>query len=389
MILVCEPQCKGLEHVDFNAAVIAMVHYALTNEKIAFFAEREHLVSVRNRLTGFLIDNVSYHEIDVSSRIDKKYKTVLYELEICRRIFHYARTNGINNVLFSSTTSVTLIAIKVLLCFCINVKCITIPHSILLTIRKWPKRWLFGIPFWFKTALLFKNPDRLRYLVIGGFTKEWLKLQLPTIEKKLLSVEMPYLFKRKDYNMINDERQTIRFGFFGFGSIDKGIELFIKLSEDIQRTHTRMIPEFVLIGNTYKTEPEMNFGCVYMPSPYKPLSTDDYERYAKSIDYSIILYNPETYNIIHGASIMDSFEYCKPIIAIRSVLVELYFKEMDDIGYLCSNYEELIKAIVSILNEFPTERYNRQCNNILKRRENLSPHKISTSLKKEITNFWL
>lgn len=387
MILVCEPQCKGLEHVEFNAAVIAMVHYAFANEKIVFFAEREHLTFVRNRLTGILNNIVSYYEIDVTKRTAEQYKRALHEFKICWQIFTYARKNGINNVLFCSTTSASLIAIKVLLLLHIYVKCITIPHSILLTIRKWPKR-LLGIPFWFKTALLFINPDRLRYLIIGGFTKEWLKVQLPTIEKKLLSIEMPYLFKRKDYN-INNERQTIRFGFLGFGSIDKGIELFFKLSEDIQRTHTRIIPEFVLIGNTYKKEPSMNFGCVYMPSPYKPLSIDDYERYAISIDYSIILYNPETYNIIHGASIMDSLEYCKPIIAIRSLLVELYFKEMGDIGYLCVNYDELIKTVLSILNEFPNERYKQQCGNILKGRESLLPNKISTTLRKEINNFWV
>jgi hypothetical protein len=389
MILLCEPQCKGLEHVDFNAAVLATVHCAFENEQIVFFAEREHLASVRNRLTGFLIDNVSYHEIDAIGKVDKQYKRALREFEICWHIFHYAHKNGINKVLYCSTTSASLIATKILLFFYSDLKCITIPHSILLTIIKWPRRWLLGIPFWFKTALLLKNPDRLRYLIIGGFTKEWLKEQLPTIEKKLLSIEMPYLFKHKNNIIINNERQTIRFGFFGFGSIDKGIELFIKLSEDIQKTHTRIIPELVLIGNTYKTEPGMNFGCVYMPSPYKPLSTDDYEKYAKSVDYSIILYNPETYNIMHGASIMDSLEYCKPIIAIRSLLVELYFKEMDDIGYLCGNYDELIKTVLSILNEFPNERYKQQCNNILKGRESLLPNTISTTLRKEINNFWV
>lgn len=389
MILICEPQCKGLEHVDFNAAIIATIHFAFKNEQIIFYAEKDHQNFVSNKLKGLLNGKVSYYEIDVIGKIAKQYKKALHEFKICRCIFQYAHKNGINKILFCSTTSESLIAIKILLFFYSNLKCVTIPHSILLTITKWPKRWLIGIPFWFKSALLLMNSNRIRYLIIGGFTEEWLKGQLPALKNKLLSIEMPYLFKRKNIMTSNNDRKTIRFGFFGFGSYDKGIELFIKISEDIQRAQTKIIPEFILIGNTYKTEQGMNFGYVYMPSPYKPLSTDDYEKYANSIDYSIILYNPKVYNIVHGASVLDSLEYCKPIISTRSLLVDLYFKEMGDIGYLCDHYDALIKTLLTILNEFPTERYQKQCENILSGRESLLPDKLSSTFKEKINKFWI
>ena len=45
MIIICEPQCIGFEHVEFNAALITLIQYAYPNKKILFLSESEHLLT--------------------------------------------------------------------------------------------------------------------------------------------------------------------------------------------------------------------------------------------------------------------------------------------------------------------------------------------------------
>ncbi len=51
-ILICEPQCRGSEHADFNAALLRTVELAFPGARVWFAAEPEHLRWVRSRLSG-------------------------------------------------------------------------------------------------------------------------------------------------------------------------------------------------------------------------------------------------------------------------------------------------------------------------------------------------
>jgi len=43
MIIICEPQCIGFEHAEFNAALLSVIKHAFPDEEIMFVAEKEHI----------------------------------------------------------------------------------------------------------------------------------------------------------------------------------------------------------------------------------------------------------------------------------------------------------------------------------------------------------
>lgn len=194
------------------------------------------------------------------------------------------------------------------------------------------------------------------------------------------SVDLPYFFDaEKDSRHLNHD--PIRFGAIGDASHRKGTDTFFALAKEILHTHTPSVPEFVVIGHiTDKTIEALNEDSVIVESRGSPLSREDFQTRAKSVDYVLFLNRPDQYDLVASGSLMDAFSYLRPIIALKQPLFEYYFKTMGDIGYLCESYGEIKERILSILANKPNERYRVQQCNILNGRERFSPMVVSSQL---------
>jgi len=379
MILICEPQCVGFEHVEVNAALIAAIRYAHPHDEILFLAEKEHL----ERVSGMLDDQhvkIQCLEIEVPPRFLSNFRRLPRELLLCKHVFDIARSNAENKVLFLSITSPTLISIKVLLRFFNEIECVAIPHGILNTITKRPSLVPIETPFWFRFWLSFGNMKRLRYLVLSPHIKDRLAILLPKIGEYVSSVDLPYFFDtEKVSRRLNHD--PIRFGAFGVATRSKGADIFFAMAQEILHSHAPFVPEFVLVGHiTDKTIEGLQEDSGIVESSDSPLSGEDYETRAKSVDYVLFLNRPDAYELVVSGSLMDAFSYVRPIIALKQPLFEYYFKTMGDIGYLCESYEEIKERILSILTNKPNERYRAQQCNILNGREQFSPVEVSSQL---------
>jgi len=378
MIIICEPQCVGFEHVEVNTALIAAMRCAFPQEEILFLAEKEHL----ERVSGMLKDQhvkIQSREIGIPPRFLSNFRRLPRELLLCKSVFKIARNNGANKVLFISITSSTLIAIKVLLRFFTEIKCVAIPHSLLNTITKRPSL-VAETPFWFRFWLSFGNTRRLRYLVLSPYIKERLSFLLPKIGEYVRSVDHPYFFDaEKESRDLN--RDLIRFGLFGAASRRAGADIFFVMAQEILLSHMRFAPEFVLVGHIADKSIEgLLEDSGIIESSDLPLSREDFETLAKSVDYALFLNRPDAYDLVASGSLMDAFSYVRPIIALKQPLFEYYFKTMGDIGYLCESYDEIKERILSILANKPNERYRVQQCNILNGREQFSPIVVSSQL---------
>jgi hypothetical protein len=378
MIVICEPQCVGFEHVEVNAALIAAMRCALPQEEILFLAEKEHLELVSGVLDDHRV-KIQSREIGVPPRF-LDFRRLPRELLLCKNVFDIAHSNAANKILFTSITSPTLISIKVLLRFFNEIECVAIPHNILNTITKRPSLVPTETLFWFRFWLSFGNTKRLRYLVPSPYIKERLSILLPKIGEFVRSVDLPYFFDAgKDSRHLN--RDPIRFGVFGAATRNKGADVFFALAQEILRSHVRFVPEFVLVGHIVdKTIGGLQEDSVIVGSSDLPLSREDFETRAKSVDYVLFFNRPDAYDLVVSGSLMDAFSYVRPIIALKQPLFEYYFETMGDIGYLCESYEEIKERILSILANKPNERYRVQQCNILNGREQFSPMVVSSQL---------
>ena len=231
MIIICEPQCIGFEHVEFNAALIKVVQYAYPNKKVLFLSESEHLHYVRNILE---INNrkIEFMEIEVPPRNQSNLKRFPSEFKIVKNVFHLSNDIKADKILFSSITSPTLISIKILIRHFKGIRTIVIPHSLLETLN-------FRIPldpryiiFWFWIS--FFNTPNLIYLILGPSIKDALIQKMPYLKEYLYSIDLPYFFKNNEIKKYKKNR-IITFGFLGVGRKSKGIDRFFKLAEEVRK----------------------------------------------------------------------------------------------------------------------------------------------------------
>jgi hypothetical protein len=221
-------------------------------------------------------------------------------------------------------------------------------------------------------------------LVLGPHIEKKLKEVLPKIGRYISSIDHPYFFEG-DPNLNRFKDEEVRFGFFGYGSLRKGADVFFQLADEVTKVKAKSVPQFTLIGQV--TDPELTNiqpASVSVVSSDGPLSQRDYELQASAANYACVFHKEDAYALNASGSILDAFLYLKPIIALKSQLTEYYFNKMGDIGYLCEGYNELKNTVLDILNEKPFDRYVAQQKNILAQRALFLPPHVAAELKRAL-----
>jgi len=207
-----------------------------------------------------------------------------------------------------------------------------------------------------------------------------LKNYLPRLQKCISPIDTPYVFA--DFASSEPFKDdVIYFGFYGHASLRKGADIFFKLANEVSSTRTKYRPIFVLIGDIRDEQlKEMQHTSVNIPAPDEPLTQEEYDKYAKRIDYALFFHVASAYELNGTAAMLDAFSHLKPIIALKTPLSEYYFNKMGDIGYLCQSYDDVKSAVLDVLETKPIGRYGCQQDNILARRDQFSPAGIAPEL---------
>ncbi|NPV51771.1 MAG: glycosyltransferase [Candidatus Methanofastidiosum sp.] len=383
MIIICEPQCVGFEHSEFNAALITVTKYAFPNEKIMFMAEKDHLSLVKETLDSNSV-NVEYMEIKAPPRNLIAPILFPFELILIKKVFAITRNLNCDRIIFCSIRRPSLVSVKLMIRIYNDIKCVIVLHNIVEAVTKKPYE-LTEIPFWLRFWIKFRNISRLRYIALSPSIEIELIKRLPSLKNYVISIDFPYFFQsntKKEFLKTNSKTDAIKFGFFGVANVRKGAENFFKLAKEIKNEKTRYTPEFILIGPVEDKKLMNITENVFIPSPDKPLSGRDFEKYAEDLDYALIFHKPEQHQLTATASFFDAISYLKPVIAVKNPFVEYYFNEMGNIGYLCDDYSQIKNLILKILNEDQTENYNNQRKKMLDQRERLSFEIIGQKLAK-------
>jgi hypothetical protein len=208
-----------------------------------------------------------------------------------------------------------------------------------------------------------------------------LKKYLPRLQNCISPIDTPYVFA--DFaGSAPFKDDVIHFGFYGHASLRKGADIFFKLANDVSSTRTRYRPMFVLIGDIRDERlKEMQHTSINIPTRNEPLTQEEYENYAKRIDYALFFHAASAYELNGTAAMLDAFSHLKPIIALKTPLSEYYFNKMGDIGYLCQSYDDVKNAVLDVLETKPIGRYACQQDNILARRDQFSPAGIAPELR--------
>jgi glycosyltransferase involved in cell wall biosynthesis len=386
MILICEMHCVGYEHVEVNAALIKAIQIAFPEQKLVFFAEQDHLFRVRQLLSGRLTgEMIEYQTIQVPERNASGLGRFFKDYKNNKYIYQYAWQKQAHTVFFLSTSSPSLIALKMLFrkdMRCKKMKNVLVVHGTFATIFKRPSLRPGDFLFWFKWAFLWGDNQALNYLLLCPAAEKQLRTDWPKLRNKLYYIDLPYFFAPSaSFEPWKD--QVVKFASFGSAHVGKGTHLFIKLAKEIKAvSNLRNKAEFILIGHLLeKPFKRMDLGEIRCPSKDVPLSNEDYNKYASMVDYAVFFNNPRYYKYLTSAALFDAFSCLKPVIALRSPLFEYYFELMGDIGYLCRNYEEIKMVISNLIENPPIQKYMGQRENIYKGRQKIDIASTAGKLK--------
>ena len=379
MIIICEPQCAGYEHVEVNSALLAVIKCSFPDQKVLFLAEEQHLEQVRQNAITYDLKNIEFKAIDIPPRYSSSLSRQPAEYQLCKMIFELAVQYQTGKVLFCSITSPGLIAVKILLRTYRQIRAIVIPHSILEKVVRRPSLRMGEIFFWFKLPLLFANTDQIHYLVLGPSIQEQLCQLFPNLKPYVGAIHHPYNFKNPEI-CADPLQDTITFGSFGVGHRGKGTDIMFKMAGEICKQKTEYQSKFILVGPIIDKRIKHQPDAVFVPSANNLMSRSEFDYYASTIHYSLFFYKPNSYRLTASGALFDAFSYVTPIIALKNPFFEYYFRTMGDIGYLCDSYDQAKTIIINILNNKMSDQYRLQQQNILKAREKINIHKIAQSV---------
>ncbi len=376
-IIVCEPQCWGFEHVPFNAALLWTVLLAYPGTPIIFWGEAEHLSRVKKLLTDLApteLARITWQKIPLPPRNSGGWPRLWHELTWIRSLLQILPTA--QWVLLCSVTNTAILELKILLTGQKTaVPIIAIPHSILSSllapqpIKPWT--WLLNLRQLFRLP----QPPSLKYLALGDSIYHHLTQAYPYLAPQFVVLDHPYLWSQQNVTPLREDSSAIvRFGYFGVGA--KGFDKFAQLAHIIKPKYPQA--EFTLVGFLNKAH---QFSPYVMGLTSTPLSDEEYQQRAMTITYSIWLADAAHYRLAASASFLDTLSYLKPGIYLRNAYVEHYAQSMGDIGYLCADEASMITVIESIMEQFPTARYQQQCQNILHGRTIFEPITLAPKLR--------
>ncbi len=384
-ILIIEPQCWGIEHVEVNTALLSTFLEAFPEAEIDFRAEQTHLslVSTNNHLKIPTSSHLKFYSIIIPPRGHGETRRFLYEIKLTYQIFKIIKQNNFLNVLYASITGAGLWSLKAFLLFNPRVSIVAIPHIILNSIVTTPpitRPWNFF--FWFRWCIGTWNPKRLNYLLLGEFIKKEVIKILPKLKNNLKTIDIPYHFDESKEQPFFGNR-PVRFGSLGASRLQKRTDLFFQLANIVHTDPHNSQVEFILVGNLDNNEPvEPNTTNVRVPFPREIIGRTDFEFWALKVDYTIFCYDASAYRFASSGSFFDSLFFLKPIISLKTPFIEYYFNLLGDIGYLCDDMNEMIDIVTRISTNFPSERYKSQVENMRKGRIKFTPPVLAMRLHK-------
>lgn len=383
-LVVCEPQCFGLEHAHFNASLLETVLLANPKSEVLFLGERQHISCVAEVLAKYdpaAARRVVWEEISISPRGLLGWARFRRELGWVRATLDRAATGGESLVVLCSVNGPGLVALKLTLHSRRDgTPVLAVVHSVLQTIFERlsprPSTWILNM----RHAMALPHPRRLRYIALGASLYRNLRTDLPRLAEQFASLELPCLMDPLPEQQDCELRIQVRFGFLGVSNSVKRFEMFAQLAADTLARVPSSNAEFTLVGYLGQGEDPASFPAVSGISSAS-LTAAEYNERAMQLTYVVSTSDPRHYRFLASATFLDALAFGKPGIFLRNPYIEHYFALMGDIGYLCDSYEEMLETIVEIVREFPTQRYREQCRNIRRHRAHFTPRRLARQFR--------
>ena len=384
-IVLCEPQCRGFEHASPNAAMLATVLLAYPQARASFGCEPDHGARVRDELArrhADLLQRVDWFDVTLPTKRPSRWGRLAEERVWWEQVLARCRADNPGLVFLCSITSPGLMVVKSSLRRgVLTVPVVAVVHSILSTLGRWrpagPVKWLLGL----RNALRLPHPGNLRLIALGAPIHQRLREVAPAAARHFAVLDLPALWAL-DAPTPRDCAAPVTFGHLGVAAKRKGFAAFCDLARACAAEVAAGRARFEMVGFTFdQAALSMAAAAPIAGVSDCPLSAEEYRLRTSVFDYVIWTGDTRKYALTASATFQDALSYIKPVVGLRSPYIAHYAERIGDVGYLCDDYAGMLETVRSLAAEFPAERYQQQCENILRGRDIFAPETLAPRLR--------
>ncbi|OPZ22824.1 MAG: hypothetical protein BWZ10_00225 [candidate division BRC1 bacterium ADurb.BinA364] len=377
-LLVVEPQCRGVEHADFNAAMIASLSVAYPDCRIAFFAQREHASLVLQKLQSAKPEGArfaSLHNASVPRKSRNIISRYLAEKSLIARAIASMPAQSIAALWFVSSTPFTMYILdNVFEKTAERVAAYGVVHGGLASMQNRFANWPWSWGFFWKKALGSASRCAMQLFVLGECIRQELQARWPALAARILSLDFPH-FLAEMQNAPAGAAQKIRFGVIGGQAGLFEIAALARSSGDLRENASFSHAGFV--RNAWQAK---SIRDIFSDVSTLPLPDEEFDRRIGGFTYAVFCQNSDHYRLCASAAFIEAFCRGLPCIALRNNYISDFVRRYGDIGHVCESAADIRKTMQEVSARFPLDRYFKQRNNILNGRKSFAPESIGKAI---------
>lgn len=384
MIIVCEFVRWGLEHVPFNAGLIAALNAAYPDEEIAFLGEASHVDALKSTLPG-LQAAVNFVAVDIPARNARSDSRARKDWQLVRSTLNrYRQENQSNLYLFCSPTSAILWALRASLRKLRQNDCVQVVfHGELAFVARWQGRNPYFRAMSLRCAIQGGYHERVQYLVLEETIRTRLLELFPKLHSCIRVLEHPISPGETTRKPLSLTR-PLEVGFLGLATPEKGLIKYLELAEascdklgDAVRFH--------LIGRlhvNYRHLAKRLTNVLASPLPGDRLDRLDYIRRLESLHFVCLMFGP-SYDLTASGVLLDCAGHGVPILGTPSPLLSDLTVRYGPLGYLEPDaIGGLVKRLADILEHSASSSYDEFVANLGRIRQDRSVAATGERLRK-------
>ncbi len=337
-ILVVEPQCRGFEHAQFNAALLSTISAAYPSAQIEFWADPDHTDNVMELRGAAGASSLNIKVAPISLRSFKAaWPGAVEQAHLVSVALRRARYVGSRALVFCSASAGTILAIKRLAYRCTALPILAIPHSALMGLRRRSRRF-WNHPIDIRTAVHSPQPDNVRLIALSR-----------TILETVSNYSEPNYWRQMDHPFMfgtvsgaTRDRHTHEGLVLGIlGHLRGTAWQYSALSEALHRDAPHVHLE--IVGHV---SPRAFDGYKFFPSPRtSPVSYAEYRASAAKCDGFLWLGDVDRHRYAVSATLLEILDYGKPSFYFSTPLTREYEARFGSFGSAFDNIELLSSAL--------------------------------------------
>ncbi|MFZ4776168.1 MAG: glycosyltransferase [Terrimicrobiaceae bacterium] len=361
-ITLLEPQCRGLEHVPFNAALLRTVLLAWPDADVVFSGEPTHVANVREALGDSLPDQKIAWRNDFGGMARGDNISGLPGLfRAAFRLGRYCRNENVGVLILCSASPALLAAVTAMRPR--RTAVIVVLHACLAQLRYNPLTQCLRNPFSIHAVARIPVPLGMRVVVLGEPILNNVRA-LGLASKRWASIDHPCLSMRDETSALPP--QPVRFGYLA------GFER--------NSSETREMLERV------KSASGCGVNWIGRESgSSEALDSGEYRRRLRESHYAIWLGDASAARLRASATFLDAMAMGKPLIYLKNDFVDYYNSHRGPFGFPVSTVAELEDMLIRLARTPLDENYELLSRTARAVSRTFSPETIAPGLRAIIT----